>query len=159
MQARVSDAEESEPPRRARRRFSGILESGHGSLSSESDEIERTTPAQRSKPKSTADTRKDGRSTSQSARRESTANVRRQRKQKGVLIAVCGMTGTGKSTFVGKVAGQAVDVGHGLKSRKLLHNDHLGKLQADYFRYRRDSGSYMQHRWPLGNIGRYTWFR
>ena len=37
MQARASDAEDSEPPRRARRLFSGILESDHGSQTSESN--------------------------------------------------------------------------------------------------------------------------
>ena len=48
-----------------------------------------------------------------------------KRSADNILIAVCGMTGIGKSTFVGKASGKPVKVGHGLKSRKcaLLHSD------------------------------------
>ena len=40
------------------------------------------------------------------------------RPSSSIVIAVCGMTGTGKSTFIGKVTKKSVGVGHGLRSRK-----------------------------------------
>jgi ABC-type transport system involved in cytochrome bd biosynthesis fused ATPase/permease subunit len=36
-----------------------------------------------------------------------------------VLIAVCGMTGSGKSNFISKLAGRDVGIGNGLRSREL----------------------------------------
>lgn len=35
-----------------------------------------------------------------------------------IMIAVCGMTGTGKSTFIQRLSGKQVKVGHGLYSRE-----------------------------------------
>lgn len=40
------------------------------------------------------------------------------RPSSSIVIAVCGMTGTGKSTFIGKVTKKSIEVGHGLRSRK-----------------------------------------
>ena len=36
--------------------------------------------------------------------------------EKKIVIAVFGMTGTGKSTFISKLTGQNVEIGHGLQS-------------------------------------------
>lgn len=39
-----------------------------------------------------------------------------QRDTNHIVIAVCGVTGTGKSTFISKVSGKEVAIGHGLQS-------------------------------------------
>lgn len=40
-------------------------------------------------------------------------------------IAVMGPTGSGKSTFISKLAGSAVKIGHNLKSCKCLHQSEV----------------------------------
>jgi len=43
-----------------------------------------------------------------------------QRDTNHIVIAVCGVTGTGKSTFISKVSGKEVAIGHGLQSGELI---------------------------------------
>ena len=52
--------------------------------------------------------------------------------QKGALIAVCGMTGSGKSTFIQRLTGQQVKIGHNLHSGKcsLLSKHHFHSLTS-----------------------------
>ena len=40
--------------------------------------------------------------------------------EKSILIAVMGMTGAGKTTFISKITGLDMEIGHGLKSCKYI---------------------------------------
>jgi predicted GTPase len=63
---------------------------------------------------------------SQRGRQSSTAIGKSTRRPQAldqpILIAVCGMTGSGKSNFISKLAGRDVGIGNGLRSSKSSNN-------------------------------------
>lgn len=45
-------------------------------------------------------------------------SLKKKKNNNAKLIAVCGMTGSGKSSFISKLVGKDIGIGHGLHSRK-----------------------------------------